>query len=395
MKIIIVGSGIIGLTTAFVLLRSGNSKYKIILLEKEPSFGVHASGRNSGILHCGVYYPNDTMKARFCQIGSQMMRDYADSKGIKYNQTGKLILSTNDDEYIALKKLELNAINNKISYQIIKGKEVLDIEPFGNPDSIALHCPTTAVINPKDVLHSLFKELKEKGVDFRFNTEVLELRNNTAVTNNGIYNFDYLINCSGSHADKLAKQQNLATDFDLVPFKGIYLKLSKKDNYKVRSNIYPVPNINLPFLGVHLTRTMDNEVYIGPTAIPAFGRENYGLLSGLNVVEASNVTKNLIKLYAQNTNNFRTLAHLEFSKYIKSNFISAAKRLMPTIDECEIISTPKVGIRPQLVNTKTNKLEMDYKLEKTDNSLHVLNAISPAFTCSFAFAEDIVAATGL
>lgn len=392
-NLVIIGSGVVALTTARQLLCK--HKKHITIIEKEPSYGLHASGRNSGVLHCGVYYPNETLKARFCKVGSQMMRDYADDRGIKYKQHGKLILSTSDEDFVALKKLEQNAISNGIEYQIVKGKEMLEIEPFANPDAVALHCPTTAVINPKEVLASLVDELQAKGVEFKFDTEVLELRKNRVVTNRGIFNFDYVINCAGSYADKFAKQQDLATEFDLVPFKGIYLKLSRKDNYKIRSNIYPVPNIKLPFLGVHLTRTMDDEVYIGPTAIPAFGRENYGLLSGLNVAEAANVTKNLIKLYAQNTNNFRTLAHLEFSKYIKSNFIAAAKRLMPTVEECDIVATPKVGIRPQLVNTKTNKLEMDYKLAKTDNSLHVLNAISPAFTCSFAFAEEIVAATGL
>lgn len=393
LNVAIIGAGIVGLTSARTLLENG--EFNITIFEKETDFGVHASGRNSGVLHCGIYYPNDTLKAKFCATGSQMMLEYAKSRGIEFNQSGKLILATNDKEMIGLKRVQNNAIDNNIQHQLVNGKEILEIESFANPDAIGIYCPTTAVINPKNVLLSLVDELRSRNVKLNLGAKVEVVHKNHIETSAGDFKFDYLINCAGSYADVYAKQQGLAKDLVLLPFKGRYLKLSKDDAHKIRANIYPVPNVDLPFLGVHLTKSIDGDVYIGPTAIPAFGRENYGGIEGMNLHESLPVFTNLLELYLRNTNNFRKLVHLEFGKYFDGNMIAAAEKLMPGILDCKIESTSKVGIRPQLVNTQTKQLEMDYKILKTNNSTHVLNAISPAFTCSFAFANQIIHETGL
>jgi L-2-hydroxyglutarate oxidase LhgO len=208
-------------------------------------------------------------------------------------------------------------------------------------------------------------------------------------TTQGEIRYGFLINCAGAYADTVAKAYGLANEYALVPFKGIYWKLSKSANSKVRANIYPVPDVSMPFLGVHLTRVINGDVYIGPTAIPAFGRENYGIVQGLSLTESVAIGYQLAGMYLRNENNFRKLAHHEMGKYSKQNFLGAAKKLMPSLNEDDMVPTPKAGIRPQLVNTKTRKLEMDYILANTDDSLHVLNAISPAFTGSWAFAELI------
>lgn len=188
----------------------------------------------------------------------------------------------------------------------------------------------------------------------------------------------------------MAKYFGLASDYALVPFKGIYWKLSASANPRVRANIYPVPDVSLPFLGVHITRVISGDVYVGPTAIPTFGRENYGKFQRVKLAEAIEISLQLTEMYMHNENNFRKLAHLEMGKYWKHNFLNAACKLMPTLTAEDMVSTSKVGIRPQLVNVKTGKLEMDYIFEKTQKSMHVLNAISPAFTSSFAFAHLIV-----
>ncbi|OGW17156.1 MAG: hypothetical protein A3K09_01700 [Nitrospinae bacterium RIFCSPLOWO2_12_FULL_47_7] len=175
-----------------------------------------------------------------------------------------------------------------------------------------------------------------------------------------------------------------------MPFKGIYFKLRPERAHLVNANIYPVPDINQPFLGVHLTRVASGEVYAGPTAIPALGRENYGILQGAQLGESLRVGFEVTKMYLANHQNFRKLVHTELGKYRKKNFFAAVRKLMPELTCDDLIPSDKVGIRPQLINVREKKLEMDYVIEKSLDSLHVLNAISPAFTSSLAFAEWIV-----
>jgi L-2-hydroxyglutarate oxidase LhgO len=233
--------------------------------------------------------------------------------------------------------------------------------------------------------------LEQQGVQFLWRNGFKKIGGpGEIVTDQGKISYGYLFNCAGAYADVVAKSFGLAEEYALVPFKGIYWKLRPEAEHLVRANIYPVPDIDLPFLGVHLTRVISGDVYVGPTAIPALGRENYGLIEGIRPLEAMGVGYRLAGMYLSNRHNFRHMAHLELSKYLKHNFVAAAQRLLPSITSEDMIPTPKAGIRPQLVNLREGKLEMDYIFQHTDHSTHVLNAISPAFTSSFAFAEMIV-----
>ena len=179
-----------------------------------------------------------------------------------------------------------------------------------------------------------------------------------------------------------------------MPFKGIYYKLKSHRKHLVKGNIYPVPDIELPFLGVHLTRVISGDVYVGPTAIPALGRENYGILKGIKLAEGFSIGRNLLTMYKENKENFRKLVHEEIKKYYKPSFVVAARKLCNQIQVSDLESCDKVGIRPQLINTKKRTLEMDYIVEKGSDTLHVLNSISPAFTSSLAFNEWIVDQAG-
>ena len=200
------------------------------------------------------------------------------------------------------------------------------------------------------------------------------------------FSYGYLFNCAGTGTDLIAKQFNLAQHYRLLPFKGIYYRLNPAKSDLVNSNIYPVPDLNLPFLGVHFTKNVKGEVYVGPTAIPAFGRENYGIFAGMSR-EALRILKDLAMMYVANQQHFRLLMRSECLKYFKPYFLKNARKLVPNISMADLLPSHKVGIRPQLINTKTNKIEMDYILERDEYSCHVLNAISPAFTSAFAFAE--------
>lgn len=386
---LVIGAGIVGLTTAYELTAQYPHS-KIAVIDKEPILGLHASGRNSGVLHCGIYYGSDTLKARFCASGANMMMDFATEHGITFNKCGKIILATCDEQLPTVDRLIKNAHENNIKAEKISATQLREIEPNAAKGT-AIYCPDTAVIDSKSVLHRLHLLLTEKNVHILLDHKFLDRKNdNTISTDKGEIEYGFLINCAGAFADKIAKKYELSHNYALVPFKGIYWKLTAEANHMVHANIYPVPDIKLPFLGVHLTRVINGDVYIGPTAIPALGRENYGMIKGINAKEAITVGNQLLDMYWRNQNNFRFLVHSEIKKYSKSYFLNAARKLMPALKAEHLLPTTKSGIRPQLVNLNSGKLEMDYIFESTHNSLHVLNAISPAFTSSLSFAKEIV-----
>lgn len=392
---VIVGSGIVGLTVATEIARR-SPKSSIAILEKEPKPGAHASGRNSGVMHCGIYYGSETTKAKVCAEGARRMIEFAEAEGVAVNRCGKVILATSESQLPTVDKLMRNATENNIRAERIDNKTLAEIEPYAAEAYAAIYCPSTAVIDSTSVLEVLRSKLESQGVTFYFNCEFKEKINDHELrTSIGLIGYGFLVNCAGAYADEIAKAYELATDYALVPFKGTYWKLSPESNHKVRANIYPVPDVSMPFLGVHLTRVISGDVYVGPTSIPALGRENYGLLSGISLLESISVGYQISRMYLKNENNFRKLAHQELGKYNKNNFLKSAQKLMPSLTLGEMVATPKVGIRPQLVNVRTKKLEMDYILEQTKSSLHVLNAISPAFTGSLTFADMIVDRIGV
>ena len=388
---LIVGAGIVGLTVAWEL-RKRHSLATITILEKESEVGLHASGRNSGVLHSGIYYGNDTLKAQVCSSGSKRMQEFADEYGIAYSKSGKVIIATSESDLLTINKLLKNAEDNNINAKRLNEKEIKEIEPYATPFQAGIYSPDTAVIDSKSVVKKLYDLLIGKGVNFEFNAPLLEQNEKQKVvtTSKEKISYGYLYNCAGANADRVAKLFGKGLEYTMIPFKGIYYKLHPKRDYLVNSNIYPVPDINLPFLGVHLTRVISGDVYVGPTAIPAFGRENYGILKGIELGEGLKISSELIKMYLKNKGNFRLLVHSEARKYLKPWFVKSAQKLMADVKAEDLISSDKVGIRPQLVNTKTSTIEMDYILEQTESSMHVLNSISPAFTSSFAFAEWIV-----
>ena len=392
---IIAGAGIVGLTTAHELLRRSRSA-RIAVLEKEPEPGRHASGRNSGVLHCGLYYGSDTLKAKVCAAGGRAMKEFADAHGIAWANTGKVLVATDPSQLPAVDRLMRNAADNGIRAERIDNRTLREIEPAAPADAVAaIHCPDTSVIDVKAVLRTLHALLADRGVDFHFQRRLLgPERDGSFRTSSGRIRGGFLFNCGGAHADVLARSCGFAREFILVPFKGIYWKLSPRTNHMVRGNIYPVPDVSMPFLGRHFTRGMSGDVYVGPTAIPALGRENYGIISGARLGESLAILSRLGRLYLADRNNFRALAHAELRKYLKPYFHTCARRLFPGLGIDDLVPTPKSGIRPQLVNVATRELEMDYVFQGDRGSLHVLNAISPAFTSSFAFAEMIVDRSG-
>ena len=387
----VIGAGIVGLTVSWELVKKFPNS-KIIILEKESSIGQHASGRNSGVLHSGIYYGSDTLKAQYCASGSKKMQCFADEHKINYQRNGKIIIATSDKDLLTLDSLLTNAKENGINAEKVNHQQIKEIEPYASPHEFGIYTPETAVIDSQEVLEKFRSLLTAKKVTFQHNFEIIgqNKEEQTIWSLNKKISYGHLFNCAGAHADNIAKMFNLGEEYTLVPFKGIYYKLASDRNYLVRSNIYPVPDTEVPFLGVHLTKVINGDIYVGPTAIPALGRENYGYLKGIQLSEAYCVTTQLIKMFHKNKQNFRSLVYSELRKYFKSWFYKSAKELVSSLKQTDLLASEKVGIRPQLVNTRTQKIEMDFIIEQDMHTTHVLNSISPAFTSSLALSEVIV-----
>ncbi|MFC2075290.1 L-2-hydroxyglutarate oxidase [Bdellovibrionota bacterium] len=390
---LVIGGGIIGLSIARELKKQSPSA-KIAILEKENDVALHASGRNSGVLHAGFYYTADSFKARFCRDGNREMQAFCNEKGLALNACGKLVVATNEEELKGLEELKKRADKNGVELLWMDEGEVDSMDPNAKTHKRALYSPNTATVDPREVCNALKEELIEGGVQVFLNTTFKAYRDSVVITSNGSFETDFVINVAGLYADKIAEQFGFSRDHVLIPFKGLYLK-RPLDGAPIKTNIYPVPNLKNPFLGVHFTVTVDGSVKIGPTAIPAFWRENYKGFSRFNFGEFFETLYYEGKLFFSNAFGFRDLAFEEMKKYWKSNLFKFARRMVKELKEDEFNQWTEPGIRAQLVNKKSLEIVQDFVFEGDEKSLHVLNAISPAFTCAFPIAKHIVRQTEL
>ena len=386
-SILICGAGIVGLTVARDLVAAGHDD--ILIIDKEPEAGRHASGRNSGVLHAGIYYAPGSLRAQSCLQGNFRMKQYCEERGLPLLKTGKVIVARDESELPTLRELYARATQNGAKVDLIDDTQLAEIEPNAKSAGQALFSHYTAVVDPKAILKSIQKELLESGkVRIRFDTRFLgqapdEGKRLRIRTTSGDISCAFFLNAAGAYGDVVAHAFGLGRDYQLIPFKGIYKKLKAEKAHMIRGSIYPVPNIKNPFLGVHFTRGAHGDVYLGPTAIPALGRENYGILSGIDS-EAPSILLRDALLFLRNKK-FREVALEEPRKYSFKYFFNDARKLVKELSPDDIENSPKAGIRPQLVDVKKNELVMDFVIEGTDSSVHVLNSISPAFTSSLFF----------
>ncbi len=388
--ILIIGAGIVGITLARALAEKGFGN--IVILEKESAPGKHASGRNSGVLHAGIYYSPDSLKAKFCLNGNRLMRAYCKEKGLKILETGKVIVTRTPDEIPYLEELYDRAVANGAKVEFIDEKQLAEIEPNAKTVEKAIFSHYTAMVDPKQVMKTLRDDVESGGkVKILGECAFIGLKGSkTAITSKGDIAFDRVVNAAGAHCDKVAHCFGAGRKFRMIPFKGIYWKLKKNLPYTVNGNIYPVPDIRNPFLGVHFTRSVHGDVWLGPTAIPAFGRENYGILSGIDS-EGFSILLSDAALFFQNSK-FREVAFTEPRKYLKSCFFHDAAKLVKQLEITDIEPSDKAGIRPQLVDWRSKELVMDFMLLADGEAVHILNPISPAFTGSMYLAETLVKA---
>ncbi len=389
---VILGAGISGLAIAREI-KTQNPLASVLILEKENELGMHGSGRNSGVMHSGIYYPEKSLKARVCAEGAKAMVSYCYERNLPVKMIGKVIVPAKEQDDGQIDLLYNRGVNNGAAVSIIDEKQLSEIEPYARTASgRALFSPETAVVDPKRILNELYKELIAKGVQIKLSCPCSSVKpsQSSLSTPYDSYSYGHLINATGQFADKISHKFQVGENFVLLPFKGIYYKLAENSGIQLKRLVYPVPDLNVPFLGVHSVNTIDGSTYFGPTAIPAFGREHYYKLKGIDPEEALKISYYLFQLYWKNEQGFRQFSHDEAGRFIKTKFLEAAQQLVPKLKLKDLRPSSKVGIRAQLFDKKACQLIMDFIIVHRENSTHVLNAISPAFTSAFSFSKYVI-----
>ena len=384
---LVVGGGIIGLSIAREVKRRFAGA-RVVLLEKESECGLHASGRNSGVIHAGFYYSADSLKAKLTRDGNRLLTEYCERKSIPINRCGKLVVARDETELPRLDELLRRGKANGVLLQSINADEARAIEPRAKTCQRAIFSPATATADPVRVLQVMKHGALGEGIAIHQGVAYLGRNGAVLKTSAGDCQAGYVINAAGLYADRVARDFGFSEEYRILPFKGIYL-YSEEPRGSLRTNVYPVPDLRNPFLGVHFTLPVEGKMKIGPTAIPAFWREQYGSLANFKFSEFAEIIFRDLGLLFFSGFDFKRIATEETFKYFRSRLVSLASTLLEGVKLENYRHWGKPGIRAQLLNTKTRKLEMDFVLQGDRASLHVLNAVSPAWTCALPFAEFV------
>ncbi|ALA59710.1 L-2-hydroxyglutarate oxidase [Nitrospira moscoviensis] len=385
--VLVIGGGVIGLSIARELRRR-RREARIVLIEKEPACGAHASGRNSGVLHAGFYYSPDSLKAKFTKLGNERLTAYCEEKRIPLNRCGKLVVAKDAGDLPSLDELIKRGNANGIALQELTEADARKIEPRVRTYQRALFSPRTSTVNPLLVVDAMRQDAEREGIEIHCGTAYVGTDRGRVRTTRDTIEAGYLVNAAGLYADKIAMDYGFSERYRILPFKGLYL-YSNEPPGSIRTNIYPVPDLRNPFLGVHFTITADGKAKIGPTAIPAFWREHYDGFGNFRLSEALEVVGRGLGLLTNARFDYRRLAVEEIAKYSRKKMVALASVLADGVREEHYLKWGRPGIRAQLLDITKRKLEMDFVLEGDHRSMHVLNAVSPAFTCSLPFAEYV------
>lgn len=387
----IIGAGIVGIAIGIALLEK-NPKSKVAIVEKEKQPGVHASGRNSGVLHAGFYYSPDSLKAKFCKIGNQELSEYCKKNNLPFKNIGKVVVTKDNSEIGRLRDLFERGLKNGINLELLPQKDLIKIEPSAKTKQEFIWSPTTSIADPKKVNLSLADKFRNLGGVFYFDQKAkLVTKDETVelVLNSKAFKTKTIINSSGAAAATLAKQVGVGKEFVCLPFLGSYWK-SKQNSQTPAKLIYPVPNPVNPFLGVHTTNTLTGDIKIGPTAFPVIGKEQYKLTNGFNFNELREFIVASKSMMNSKSTDFKSLAYTELLKQFRRKVVSSSKYLSDSIKLNNGWSRYPAGIRAQIVNLENNSLEMDYIVRSDKNVVHVLNAVSPGWTSALPFGRWVV-----
>ena len=388
-RIGIIGGGIVGLSTAYKV----SQKYpqaQVTLFEKENKLAEHQTGRNSGVIHSGIYYKPGSLKAKTCRDGKQQLEAFCTQHNVAFETCGKVIVALNEGEKQSLYNIFHRGQENQVNCRLITQSELKEIEPHVNGIE-AIHVKETGIVDYVGFCETISHLLTESGHLIKVNSKVTEiLKDNegiTLITSQGEERVNYLVNCAGLQSDKVARMAGLNPSVKIIPFRGEYFELTKEAEHLCQTLIYPVPDPKFPFLGVHFTRMVLGGVECGPNAVLAFAREGYDNKT-INVGEfAETLTyPGFIKLASK----FWRIGLGEMHRsYSKKAFVTALQRLVPEVKEDHLIQAP-AGVRAQAVNANGAMVD-DFAFVEDQRSVHVINAPSPAATACLAIADEILA----
>lgn len=385
---LVIGGGIIGVNMALHLKRR-NPGASIAIVDKEPELGLHGSGRNSGVVHAGFYYTANSLKARFTRDGNAALKDYIREHNIPLNECGKLVVAKDESELATLDELLERGRVNGVELHKITEADAREIEPRVKTFQHALWSPNTATADPVPVLAAFRKDASDLGIEVYCSEPFVKCAGNRVWTRSMEFDAGYVVNAAGLYADRIGHAFGFGATYAILPFKGLYLK-SNEPVGSFKTNIYPVPNLDNPFLGVHVTVTVDGHHKIGPTAIPAFWREQYKGLENFNLSEMLQTMGLGSQLMLKADFDFRRLAAEELKKYNRAHLVNLSQALATGLDLPTFKHWGPSGIRAQLLNLKNKSLEMDFVFEGDGKSFHVLNSVSPGWTCSIPFTQYMV-----
>jgi L-2-hydroxyglutarate oxidase len=385
---VIVGGGIVGLASAYHILKLQPSA-KLAVLEKESAVAAHQTGHNSGVIHSGIYYKPGSLKAKNCIDGYNMMVDFCKEHGIKFDLCGKLIVAVDDSELPELEKLYKRGHENgltQITY--LKKEQIADYEPHLNGVK-AIHVPYTGIIDYTEVCEKLAELVIQMGGEIYLNHKAEDIKVETdytqVITPLKTFTTSMLVNCAGLYCDKVAELAGEETDTKIIPFRGEYYMLKPEKRHLVKNLIYPVPDPNFPFLGVHFTRMIHGDVEAGPNAVFAFKREGYHKSDvDLEEMFESLAWPGFQKVAAKY---WKTGMGEFYRSFSKAAFTKALQRLIPELQEDDLIPA-EAGVRAQACD-RTGGLLDDFKIIERANAIHVLNAPSPAATSSLSIGKTI------
>ncbi|HEX4038282.1 MAG TPA: L-2-hydroxyglutarate oxidase [Acidobacteriaceae bacterium] len=391
-KVAIIGGGIVGLATAYQLLRRYPA-VRLLLLEKESGPGRHQTSHNSGVLHCGLYYKPGSVKARLAVQGIRRMVEFCATHDIPHDMCGKVVVATEPEEIPRLHALHERGIANGLEgLELLNPEQIHDLEPHA-AGLAGLRVPQEGIVDYSVVAQTLTREITALGGEVRFSSEVKQLRENNGWvihTTSGDYEAEFLIGCAGLHCDRVGRMGGSRDPMHIVPFRGEYYKIRPERQFLVRNLIYPVPDPKFPFLGVHFTRLIHGGIEAGPNAVLAFAREGYRWtdISVRDLVESLTYRgfwRFLMKYPSMCWSEF----HRSFSRHL---FARSLQRLVPEVQIGDLVEGGS-GVRAQALSPSGDLLQ-DFYFVKQQRALHVLNAPSPAATAGLAIADEIIDMAG-
>ena len=384
----VVGAGIVGLSVALKLQSLGNN---VLVLDKETSPGKHQSGRNSGVIHSGIYYKPNSFKSNLCIRGRELLLEFLEEENIPFRLEGKIVVDTDVNKLSSLEERATHLSMENV--KVLEKSDILTLEPYCKFDN-ALHVPQAGVVDYGVVTKKLASKFQSLGGTIEYFQKIKSIKTNNNLkileSSNSIFHSEFLINCAGLYSDNIAQLDNVEPELRIIPFRGEYFTIAEEKSHLVNNMIYPISDPDLPFLGIHLTKTVDNKIEAGPNAVLAFAKEGYDW-SKVNISEFSK-TIFYSGMWKLGKKYFSTGISEMYRSLNKDVFLREILKYIPNISKKDL--TPRIaGVRAQAVGNDGALID-DFVFERKEQSLHVLNAPSPAATASLAIGEHIVKEIG-